>query len=51
MAPGVHLVSLEFAVPGVEPLFRLDAGAGRPLWVYRIPGRGRTDKLIAQFDG
>jgi SAM-dependent methyltransferase len=39
MAPGRHLVSLEFAVPGVEPLLQLDAGGGRPLWVYRVPGR------------
>ncbi len=35
MASGRWLVSLEFAVPGVEPLHRLDAGGGRPLWVYR----------------
>lgn len=37
MAPGTHLVSLEFVVPGVAPLLRLDAGGGRPLWVYRVP--------------
>jgi SAM-dependent methyltransferase len=37
MAPGTHLVSLEFAVPGVAPLLQLDAGGGRPLWVYRVP--------------
>jgi hypothetical protein len=23
--------------PGVEPQLRLDAGGGRPLWVYRVP--------------
>lgn len=39
MAPGSHLVSLEFAVPDVRPVHQLDAGAGRPLWVYRVPGR------------
>lgn len=33
--PGGWLASLEFAVPGVEPVARLGA---RPLWVYRIPG-------------
>lgn len=44
MAPASHLVSLEFAVPGVEPLLRLDAGGGRPLWVYRIPARHRSMK-------
>ena len=37
MAPGSWLVSLEFAVPGVAPLHQLDAGGGRPLWVYRLP--------------
>lgn len=37
MAPGTHLVSLEFAVPGIAPTAQLDAGGGRPLWVYRIP--------------
>lgn len=36
MAPGSCLVSLEFAVPGVPPWQRLDAGSGRPLWVYRV---------------
>jgi hypothetical protein len=37
MDPGRWLVSLEFAIPGVEPHQRLDAGGGRPLWVYRVP--------------
>lgn len=37
MAPGSWLVSLEFAVPGVAPTLQLDAGQGRPLWVYRVP--------------
>ena len=37
MAPGSWLVSLEFAVPGEVPLHQLDAGGGRPLWVYRLP--------------
>jgi SAM-dependent methyltransferase len=36
MAPGSWLVSLEFPIPGVQALHRLDAGAGRPLWVYRV---------------
>ncbi len=38
MAPGRWLVSLEFAVPGVTPALQLDAGGGRPLWVYRVGG-------------
>ncbi len=38
MAPGSWLVSLEFEVPAVQPWQRLDAGGGRPLWVYRIEG-------------
>lgn len=37
MAPGSWLVSLEFAVPEQAPWQRLDAGGGRPLWVYRVP--------------
>ena len=37
MAPGTWVVSLEFAVPDIEPTLRLEAGAGRPLWVYRLP--------------
>jgi SAM-dependent methyltransferase len=53
MAPGSWLVSLEFAVPGVQPWARIDAGPERPLWIYRVgqgaapgpastqPGRGR----------
>lgn len=50
MAPGSWLVSLEFAVPGLTPLHRLDAGGGRPLWVYRLPApctasnRGRSGR-------
>lgn len=50
LAPGAWLVSLEFEVPGVSPAMRLNAGHGRPVWVYSmeaalprsIPGkRGR----------
>lgn len=36
LQPGARLVSLEFAVPGLVPEARLDAGGGRPLWVYRV---------------
>ncbi|MCH2241201.1 MAG: class I SAM-dependent methyltransferase, partial [Aquabacterium sp.] len=38
MRPGAWLVSLEFAVPGLAPQARLQAGA-KPVWVYRIPAR------------
>ncbi len=37
MAPGAWLVSLEFAVPGVQPQAQLPLGGGRVLWVYRLP--------------
>jgi hypothetical protein len=37
MQPGHWLVSLEFAIPDVQPHAQLDAGGGRPLWVYRVP--------------
>jgi SAM-dependent methyltransferase len=36
LAPGSWLVSLEFAVPGREPLTRLGAPGARPVWVYRL---------------
>jgi len=36
MAPGAWLVSLEFPVPGRQPLARCGAAGGRPVWVYRI---------------
>lgn len=46
LAPGAWLVSLEFEVPGVAPVARLE-GAGRPVWVYRVGGAkavaGATD--------
>lgn len=45
LAPGGWLVSLAFAVPGVEPWQRLDAGGGRPLWVYRTPGQPCSDSM------
>jgi SAM-dependent methyltransferase len=43
LGPGAWLVSLEFAVPGVQPWRRLDAGGGRPLWVYRPGSKKRRD--------
>lgn len=36
MRPGSWLVSLEFEVPGVPAVTRLDAGGGRSVWVYGI---------------
>lgn len=44
MPPGAWLVSLEFAVPDVEPAMQLDAGQGRPLWVYRVPAAAGSKK-------
>ena len=40
---GAWLVSLEFAVPGVQPWRRLDAGGGRPLWLYRMDSKKCSD--------
>ena len=37
MAPGAWLVSLEFAVPGVQPHACLPLGGERVLWVYQLP--------------
>jgi SAM-dependent methyltransferase len=36
MVPGSWLVSLEFAVPGVRPWARIEAGPQRALWIYRV---------------
>ena len=43
LAPGRFLVSLEFAVPGVAPWRQLDAGGGRPLWVYRVDSKNAAN--------
>ena len=37
MTPGAWLVSLEFAIPGVETVATLQAGRARPVHVYRVP--------------
>ncbi len=37
MAPGAWLVSLEFEVPGVAAVQRLQPAGQRPLWLYRLP--------------
>lgn len=34
---GAWLASLEFAVPGLAPQARLEAVAGKPVWLYRVP--------------
>lgn len=39
LAPGAWLVSLEFAVPGVEPTARMQRPGQRPVWAYRTPRR------------
>jgi hypothetical protein len=38
MAPGSHLVSLEFEVPQVQALVCLAQPGQRSVWVYRLPG-------------
>ncbi len=40
LRPGRWLVSLEFRVPGVEPVAWLDGVAGKPVWIYRVPLSG-----------
>ncbi|MFO1269492.1 MAG: class I SAM-dependent methyltransferase [Rubrivivax sp.] len=41
---GGWLVSLEFAVPGVEPTARVQSGSGRPVFVYRIGATGAAPR-------
>ena len=36
MAAGGWLISLEFAVPGQEPVACLQQGRQRPVWIYRV---------------
>jgi SAM-dependent methyltransferase len=36
LKPGSWLVSLEFAVPGVEPTASLSGPNRRPVWIYRL---------------
>lgn len=36
LRPGAWLVSLEFAVPGAEPVACLQGPGRRPVWVYRM---------------
>ena len=38
MRPGAWLVSLDFAVPEVEPFARLQPVGGRGIWIYRVQG-------------
>jgi hypothetical protein len=38
MPPGSWLVSLEFPIEGVPPHARLANTAGKPVWLYRVPG-------------
>ena len=40
MAPGAWLVSLEFTVPGRTPVARLEGGARRTVWIYRLGAAG-----------
>jgi SAM-dependent methyltransferase len=40
LAPGSWMVSLEFAVPGVQPSACLAEGRQRPVWLYRVPQSG-----------
>ena len=36
LKPGAWLVSLEFAVPGIEPLASLAGPHRRTVWIYRL---------------
>jgi SAM-dependent methyltransferase len=43
MPAGGWLVSLEFAVPGVRPWARIEAGRTRVLWFYCVPAPARSN--------
>ena len=42
MAPGAWLVSLDFAVPGVEPAASWQLGSGQFVWLYRLAGNAAS---------
>lgn len=42
MRAGSVLVSLEFQVPGVAHTAWLDSVPGKPVWIYRLPLKGKT---------
>jgi len=42
LAPGSGLLSLDFAVPGVEPTVALQRPGRQPVWAYRLGGGGST---------
>jgi SAM-dependent methyltransferase len=44
MHPGSWLVSLEFAIPDVAPHAQLQAGTGKPLWVYRTRSQAALNR-------
>ena len=52
LAPGAWLASLEFEVPGRLADASLQAGAGKPVWLYRVgpPGRPAAQPDLAMAD-
>ncbi len=52
MVPGSWLVSLEFAVPGVEPHAQLAAEGQRPVWIYRpVPAKAARPRSTTEGTG
>jgi hypothetical protein len=45
MLDGSWLVSLEFAAPGLRPHAVLRPQGGRPVWIYRMAGSGRSASM------
>lgn len=45
LAPGAWLVSLEFPATGLQPERRIEAVAGKPVWLYRAPFVATTGAL------
>ena len=41
MRPGSWVASLEFEAPGLAPQAQLQNVAGKPVWLYRLPFKGR----------
>ena len=47
LAPGAWLLSLDFAVPGVEPTLALRRPGRQTVWAYRVPGASGPGSIRA----
>jgi trans-aconitate methyltransferase len=51
LRPGAWLVSLEFEALTLRPTVRLESVAGKPVWVYRMPGKSTVGVRGSESSG